>query len=570
VNKIGCYFSIWVLLFTAISCSETQAKNLTVSVNRTSDGEHWRVVYELPMTTDEIQFERNVNTFRESYWSVKTPGVRIINKDGKEYLSGKNLKRVVLEFPSHYKKSPRDYEFHKKFTDGSAAIYTGYLNLDSYQKTHFIFSSDRNESIMLLGRSTKEQLKWLADTKATYVYFGNIDPLEDANVLAIIDPGLPNWIKTSFLDLLPKIFQFYKSQTNITLNFKPFILLSYQQPKRRNSYSYRGGVLPGFVQLTFTGRPWQKKEDIMARRLLKFLAHESAHFWNAEMFMRHQGEGEDYNWMHEGGADTFAYRVLLHFGVIDDKSYKSLLSDAVSRCVLGLNGIILAQSRKVGRSKNYYDCGSTIGLIAEQFLKKKRKDFDAFTLWGEIFKAASKQNNEYSEEIFFTTLKKLLGGGDLNLIRSLQRLTKDKIEKPDLFFKKLLTKAGVGLAVGDEHAPEALKIGLLSKVIKTILRSDCTVQRSFRFQKKQNFFLVRGSKHCKILKKTWEIDRVDGFDLLKNWSQIYDQVKNKCQQGRTVDLGVRGSANVLKIVCNKPIGDRPLSFSIKSLNEDRN
>ena len=89
-------YLITLILIVSCATNPKEDPEILVSINRQKNGENWNVKYYLPKQISEIEFRRNTNTFREKNWKIKTKGAKIINREGKEYLSTGNLKEIEL------------------------------------------------------------------------------------------------------------------------------------------------------------------------------------------------------------------------------------------------------------------------------------------------------------------------------------------------------------------------------------------------------------------------------------------------------------------------------------------
>jgi hypothetical protein len=128
-------------------------------------------------------------------------------------------------------------------------------------------------------------------------------------------------------------------------------------------------------------------------------------------------DGEQNDWLHEGGADAFAFRAMAHFGVITRQQYDEKLSEALSTCVLALG---VAPIRAMGRSglyEGYYPCGSTLALWTEASIARGPAAPDLFDLWARLFAGAP--DSHYDDALYYRTFASLAGQEVANAMRSL-------------------------------------------------------------------------------------------------------------------------------------------------------
>lgn len=144
-----------------------------------------------------------------------------------------------------------------------------------------------------------------------------------------------------------------------------------------------GGTLPGLVQLDIrlgADRLAEADEEVTTQ-VSEFVAHEAAHLWNGELAVNEVAGGD---WMHEGGAEAFALRALADLGAIPMEYVRTRLSNAVSECLLELDGAPLRESSRPGKYTNDYRCGLVISAMAEASAQQARPGADTFALWGRL------------------------------------------------------------------------------------------------------------------------------------------------------------------------------------------
>jgi len=91
---------------------------------------YWRATYALSGEADFLCFQRPAAFYRESGWSVTTPGWSFARLGDRQTLvakPGSSTEQVVVEFPVYTDVLAKEYEFFQSFTDGSVAIYSGHL-----------------------------------------------------------------------------------------------------------------------------------------------------------------------------------------------------------------------------------------------------------------------------------------------------------------------------------------------------------------------------------------------------------------------------------------------------------
>jgi len=304
-----------------------------IDVQRLPEQGRWRVSYHLASRATALVFERQVNHFRKSRWTVLTPGVQVGLLDGQEALvveGGASVDQVAVEFGPFTEDLPKDYELFLQFTDGSCAIYTGHLQIRPVTagagqaaaageeafpvRTRYHFHGVPGDSLVLRGQTYPDgAADWRFEGgDGTYVYFGRIAAIFAPRLVAIVDPGMPGWLKERTFEWLPRLFDYYTARLGAELTFRPMVLVNFARGDLAEQSS-GGGVLEGLVQLTLKGGGWQTPGREAERELLGFLAHEASHLWNSQLVH----PPPEQQWLHEGSAEAFQARALLDFGLSD-------------------------------------------------------------------------------------------------------------------------------------------------------------------------------------------------------------------------------------------------------------
>ncbi|GLR70426.1 hypothetical protein [Agaribacter marinus] len=395
------YVLFWSLVpfLAASAAASVNDYQLHIHVHYQQDSDAWKVRYALPFQVDHIAFNRRSNFDRRELYKIDESKF-MWDKNGDVLLirsvDGSKFNSLTINFSSYYDVIQKDYTHNIKYTDGSVLLYTNHFTLGpniienetvspiglSFRGTVFHFYSPE-QHITFLGKSYKGEADWLSEGQGTYIYFGNIKPIENENMIAIVDPSLPKWVWQNTKTYFPKLFDFYTSKTGQSLSFKPVVFFNYDQVNGDYS-NYSGGTLDGLVQLTINGQRWQSENVTQFNKLFHFLAHESAHFWNGQMF---SNEEQEHAWMHEGGADTFANFAMLEFGLISPGQVVQKFENAVNSCVLNKGEESLEQSAKLWRYRNYYTCGAVMGLASHVAVKKNDENKSIFDVWKHIFSA---------------------------------------------------------------------------------------------------------------------------------------------------------------------------------------
>ena len=549
-----------IILSKPILASEIDNR-LHIHVNYQQASDSWQVRYQLPMAMDHIAFQRRSNFDRSKLYNIDESKFTW-QKEGEVLLiksiDGSKFDSLTLDFPSSYGFIQKDYTPNLKYTDGSVLLYTGHLALGasivedkalssdgvSFSGTQFHFNSP-NQNIVFLGQHYTEKAKWNMEADDTYVYFGNIKPLENDNMIAIVDPALPSWVWQKTVQNFPKLFDYYASKTGQPLNFKPVVFFNYDHLDGDYA-NYSGGTLDGLVQLTVNGKHWQEDDKDQFNKLFHFLAHEAAHFWNGQMFAF---EEQNHSWLHEGGADAFANFAMLEFGLIDQAQMMQKFEEASNQCILRKGAESLAQSAKLWRYRNYYTCGAAMALASHFAVKANNSKQTFFDVWQHIF-TANLVNRRYTQQDYFDALSKLTGSP--TLAKSLAKFS----DVEGLNNQQEISSWFQGTELSAEAStdyPSSVIRHWGAKVIFNLMHSHCN--KGVSFSTYDDYIETYPMDNCDsdVFSQNMNIQFVEGKDILADGLTAYNLFKAKCQQGEAVTLQDRNNKNIAEISCLKQV-----------------
>ncbi len=284
-----------------------------IEITARSGDQPWIATYRFPRAIERFVFDRPASHFRESSWEVIQGDYRIRSDGEDEVLErspeGEASAVITVRFPIDTGILEKDYEFFRRFTDGGLLMYTGHLYGKAYpvggvpsdelSVQRLALEPRHGESLLIDGDSHRDRIIWLDERgEGTYAYFGNLQPLKSGVMTAVLDPGLPEWLRRRFKTLLPQLFAYYGTRTGTQLRIHPVVFFSFEEADISGT-DWSGGVLPGMIQLDAKGRGWIRASPSALASVFQFLAHEAAHLWNGEMYAY---SGDDDAWMHEGGG----------------------------------------------------------------------------------------------------------------------------------------------------------------------------------------------------------------------------------------------------------------------------
>ena len=362
----------------------------TLRVDVVRDSGLFRATFHLPQSARTWAFSRSNlarrtrDSWRQRSWTVLTPGVRLERRGEFDVFTAEqgNVPRTVsIRFEPFGNDLLADYDPALVFTDGSIALFTGHFAAGPWRgsgsrpegaapSTTITF---RDTAGPLLYKGTSYRTATTNDLD-TYVVFGNPQLLSTDNLSGIIDPQVPEWLRTELVNFLPRSIALYTQRLNAPGGTgKPMVLVSWAGPTP-HMVSQGGSVLPNLLTVRLEGDGLLDANPSEMQNLRWFIAHESAHFWLGQA-VSYGEPGEA--WITEGGANLLAYRLIETV----DPAYQGgteLYNDWADCISLAeAKPIATAGSRQEYRA--YYACGTVLAMVAEGAARKNGRDFFDFT-----------------------------------------------------------------------------------------------------------------------------------------------------------------------------------------------
>jgi hypothetical protein len=524
----------------------------------------WRVTYQFPEPVRSLRFRDGEYLLRAATWRIETPGVHIVRDGEAEAFAcdGAGVRAIVVRIPGGLQRPEKASPLVLAFADGSRLVYTGYFDVAPAGKrpvqTQLTFTPRPSERVVLGGEVSEGVARWTAVGEGTFVYFGQTTPVVTRDLVLVVDARAPAWLLERTTRLFPRLFALYAARTGQPLPGRPVVLLGYGAEPGSGDRSLGGSTLPGLVQLEVRlGSKFQGEPDAaLLEDTVQLLAHEAAHFWNGQMF-RNAAEGRGGDWLHEGSADAFALRALLALGVIDRERYLARLSEALSGCVLGLSETSLHASSQPGRTKNHYNCGSTIALLSELALRARDPKDDLFRFWGRLF--AQSRDGRYDEAGYLARLR-ADGGSEGAAVAS---AIEAALESPGGGARLVAQLAGFSIGVVPDDAARTGEYRHLAGKLAclAVVRRDCG-ERALA-DEAGGRCTVDPASHCRTLRPGARLTALGPYRLSDAGVAAYDHVVESCASRGSV--AVAASAGATEVACAPAPPVRPGYLRITSL-----
>lgn len=525
---------------------------LITIIPSTNDG-RWTAVYHLTQPAERLEFARNGRYARLPKWRVETKGYSLVHDDKGDAIvkspGAQAQKTIAVSFPVDTVVPVKDYQLFDAFSDGSLALYTGHFNLKRTKAT-FELAPRGKEHLLVGGKVFTHRTRWIDDGggEGTFIYYGKLKPVETPYMVGVLDPGAPKWLDQKLDSALPRLFADYARLTGVTLSQRPTVLFSFEKARDPNSTTWKGGTLDGLIQLHVEAAADGAEDRDMLERFVKFIAHESAHLWNGQMF--HPPESGE-SWMHEGGADAFAWRAVRRAGIIDDAGLDARLTSDFNDCLSSAGSRALDDVEKSGNFDPVYSCGATLNWLTEA----ATGDLHAF--WKSLLEASEEHGRHYDEALYLSLLKQQerVPGTAAFVDDFLHQDMPDRAEKLAAAFRA----AGVPIHPMPDAIPPRQRRAWGEAALAALMRQDC---HRVSFNRESGRYRLDGTEKCSTLKSELVVDRIDGKSIARAGDGAYDAAAAHCAAHEPVTLEGPDGVKV-SIPCAKPLDPRTPWYGIE-------
>jgi len=514
----------------------------------------WRATYHLTAPSRELRFDRPASFFRERVWKVTTPGYQLGRSGDRQIVTlaaGRTARSdITFEFGEFTDALPKEYELFQSFTDGGLAIYTGHFHLrsvtatghDTVRVSSIRIVTPQGAHAIVRGKivTGTATLTDSAGDNGTYVYIGKQKPIETPDVVAVIDPGLPPWIRTMFDQRLPALFHEYAARIGSVLPWKPVVLFGYDTAG--TGLSSGGGTLTGLVNMTVTGAAWQTETSHAAEQAFHLIAHESAHLWNGQLVHNvMSGPGE---WLHEGSADALANEMMRAFGVIDTARYRARKEEALNRCLSAIGATSVEAAFRRGAA--VYDCGFALSLWTEAAMNTVNNRANLFTFWRALVDTAKHHGQKYSDTTYFSVLS---AAGVPDSVTSRMRAFLTAQSDGGAALIDGLVAAGIPVRAGTGTPPAPYQMDAARAALVHLMGTTCGRVSIYWGPIPRTGAVAT----CPPFAKELLIARVSGQRVRDQGAALYDSVRSACAAGQPVTLEDDKGAPLATLTCTKEL-----------------
>jgi hypothetical protein len=417
-----------------------------VSIALSQHEAQWQVRYSLSKPASALRFEREDSKgTRAATWQPVDPALTVAVMDGEEVVrrsDGKPFSEAVFRMAPHYIQMDKDYAPFSPFGDGGLLIYTGrfhacadkctgeesfHTSLRPPAGAHAIFNGQVVDSVEFEDRND-----------GTNLYVGRAEPVATKDVVAVIDPTLPQDVRARLDSLLPRLMAFYGQEFGV-LETRPMLFASNDARHPGGGYGYQGGTLPGQIFAHRYGDNAAFGTPEFLARQDWFFAHEAAHLYQHYPSLADEGD----SWIHEGGADALAAVALQSLAVIDREAVRSRLETSVENCAAGLAKSPLRKSHVDGNFDSFYSCGFVMQMAVDAAARRASGDKCALACVWRDFQAQVKAGAPWSTDTFIAAAAKHT---DEKAAAFLRAVTNEAPAQPREMLRNGLAQAGWELA----------------------------------------------------------------------------------------------------------------------------
>ena len=545
-------FCLGVMACVAASIAHAQQAAVEIDL-RSTGGSGWQVDYHWDEPVEALRFLLPGFDVRER-WTLTTPGLRLepmgrtarlVREDGALFAG------ASLRFETDTRPLNNAYEFFAQFSDGGVMLYTGYLvarpmreadNRQSGLPGHLAFRlfAREGERVVAGGQVSDERVDYRHSRGGTYAYFGKALPIEAESALGIVDPGAPAWVRETAARVLPATVAWYSEHLGVAPKQRPALFMNINPVGER---SVGGGVLDALVHIALSG-DWSEQTDDLYARLVRLVAHESAHLWNSRL-VRNRG-GRAQRWLHEGSADALADAAIADLKLLPDARIRAFRDDALNDCVLELGSDSLAALAQRRRFGAHYDCGSSFERIVAARAGPA-------ALWRQLIARAAAGDGRYDLDDYLAALSLVTESNELT--RFAQQLATQGFARPEQAFADQLTAVGYNFAFQDGPPRPEQQDRLVQIALVYLVEGDCGKQ--LPVTNYRSVYVVRGADGCLALRpgETYRVERVNEHAVGTAGAAAYDAIVAACAGGDPVLLG--DADTQWPVPCNQALPPRP-------------
>lgn len=541
------------------SAAAAQPAAVTIDIRPIGD-RRWQADYHWAEPVEALRFLYNGEQVRPGRWALSTPGTRlepmgrtarIVRDDGRLF------KSVSLQFEEDRRTLNGGYEFFQVLSDGSRLLFTGYLVARPMRRADDRASGlpgdialrihpRRGEWVAAAGTASDQPLRLQHSRGGSYVYLGRARPHSDEGTLRIVDPGAAPWVLDTVRTVLPATMAWYRDTLDAALPMRPSLLLSVDPDAPPG---VGGGVLDGQVHIALNGPDWAERSPERHARLVRLLAHESAHLWNSRLARNR--DHRQHRWLHEGSADALADAAIAALDLLPAARIRQFREDALNDCLQEIGSDSLQAMAERRRYGAHYDCGASLERLVAAHAAPG-------ALWRHLLRTAQAQQGRYGLDDYLAAVGAVSGRKPLAVFG--RRLATQGFDQPVQPWQAELRAAGIAHRLNTGPPDAAAQVRLVQIALAHLVEGDCG--RPIPLKNHTRYYTVTGQRGCLALRpgETVRIEQVSGHGVATAGAAAYDAVVAACTGGQPVLLG--DADTQWPAPCNQPLPARPPRFEL--------
>ena len=363
-----------VLGFAAVAPSSAPAAAqiaAEVTIARVA-ADRWQVDYVFAEPITALELGRAVASYRADAWTVTTPGVELVERDGAEMLVADSARTRIRLLVGRYDDFVSGaYVPMIAFSDGGMALYVGSFTGRARvgEDTHMLDA--RFRFVPQAGENVEAPSAGATDA---YAYFGPQRPIASDHARLILDPALPAWMREELLATAHATIDVLAGGLGQPLPAPPLMMIGADRFDTYEGGSLKGGAIADQFVVLLRGSGFVDPDPDTRAIVQRLFAHEIVHLFQLATIPS-GAYSETEPWLHEGSAEAMAIHALGASGIWGPARVDRYAAEAEAACDAAIGDLALADAVRAGQAQAIYPCG--LGLYW-------KRAGDPVTLWSRL------------------------------------------------------------------------------------------------------------------------------------------------------------------------------------------
>jgi len=343
-----------------------------VTITRVA-ADRWQVDYVFAEPITALELGGAIGSYRAEAWTVTTPGVELIERDGTEVLvAADSARRHVRLMVDRYDDFVNGaYVPMIAFSDGGMALFLGFFSGPAHAGGDTRELDARFRLVPLAGENAEAPSA--GDTNA-YAYFGPQRPIEADFARLVLDPALPAWVRDELLSTAHATADVLADGLGQPLPAPPLMMVGADRFQTYGGGSLKGGAIADQFVVLLRGRGFVDAAPDVRAVVQRLFAHEIAHLFQLTTIPSGAYSVTE-PWLHEGSAEAMAIYALGASGIWGPSRVDGYAARAEAACEIATGELPLAEAVRAGHGQAIYPCG--LGLFWTH-------GADPVTLWSRL------------------------------------------------------------------------------------------------------------------------------------------------------------------------------------------